>query len=234
MPGDLEAARLRLVPSDGEIACPMKGQIAVGRCLQLQGETAAEGRPCTCDVFRARQGTLPRLEVIVDEPPADPIAEVVRKHVEPKAPAPDRRALIAAAAAKKKETIVPKEWIGTEEICELFGGVDRSLPGQWFKKGWLGKDRQREHGKAPYQYQRAAVLAFKAQREKGAPATPKATKAPAAEPAQTPPPNRSERPMPRSSGGKVDQVLELAARVTELRVELAAAEEELVGLVGGA
>lgn len=42
-------ALLRLAPSDGEIQCPAKGLIAIGRCVATQGEIA-----CTCPVYLAR------------------------------------------------------------------------------------------------------------------------------------------------------------------------------------
>lgn len=44
-------AMLRLAPSDREVICPKKGQMALGRCEALQGELA-----CTCDTYRAHVG----------------------------------------------------------------------------------------------------------------------------------------------------------------------------------
>jgi hypothetical protein len=78
---DAERVRQRLELSDGELRCPMKGQIAVARCRQLQEETAAEQRPCLCNVGRAAMG----IELVtIAEAPTDPIAATVVKHL-PKA-----------------------------------------------------------------------------------------------------------------------------------------------------
>jgi len=52
----ITAARLRLQLSDGEIRCPVKGQLAIMRCEARQLETAAEGDACTCRVFREYSG----------------------------------------------------------------------------------------------------------------------------------------------------------------------------------
>ena len=42
-----------LTPGIGEIVCPRKGLLAIGRCRQLQASTAAEGSACTCPAFHA-------------------------------------------------------------------------------------------------------------------------------------------------------------------------------------
>jgi len=49
-------ARLRLNLSDGELRCPVKGQLAVMRCEERQLETAEAGQTCRCAVYESHPG----------------------------------------------------------------------------------------------------------------------------------------------------------------------------------
>lgn len=68
--GEDVRARLRLVPSDGEIQCPKKGQLAIGRCLELQHELL-----CTCPTYLAYAGPDPEQLRIPDMSAAAQAAE---------------------------------------------------------------------------------------------------------------------------------------------------------------
>lgn len=49
-------ALLRLELSDGEIQCPVKGQLAIMRCEERQRETRASGPSCRCPVYEKYAG----------------------------------------------------------------------------------------------------------------------------------------------------------------------------------
>jgi len=55
----------------GQIICPLRGLMAIGRCLEFQRESSARAAACTCDVFLAYSGGEPDAAVDIEEPPLE-------------------------------------------------------------------------------------------------------------------------------------------------------------------
>lgn len=107
-PADLAAMRLELSP--GELRCPKKGQIAKGRCVQLQEELA-----CTCSVAVAAGCAIGPVKAGELEPTERPRVREIESGPRPMAALPSapastpsparRRDLIERAARRLAEDV---------------------------------------------------------------------------------------------------------------------------------